>query len=202
MNNDRIIKINKISLYTMIIMIFYFKPYYVTYNDIEILNNIYIYGLRVIFIGSMIMYIKNKNISKFVVAISFYYFVRLFTTIINKGDIGNVVSEIYVLYGFIFSSELLIKRNLRGFLLGFKNILGTLFLINLIEILKSPYGYGTIYEKIYFQRPGNQLISFCIICIVITVIYSRKYKNKKCDISGLLTIIGSIYMSINIRSSS
>lgn len=196
------LQINKTYIFTIIIMLFYFKPYYINYKNYNSINSIYVTGLRIIFLLGTVIYIKKNRISKFMISLIVFYIIRFLTTMFNNGDISVVLSEIYTVFGACMCIELLIRRNIKEFLKGLRLLILILFGITIFTIIKDPIGYGTVYEKIYFQRPGNQIGSFIILCLLIILIYSKLYKGKNADVISWLSIIAAFYISVNVGSAS
>ncbi|EOU1682983.1 O-antigen ligase family protein [Clostridium perfringens] len=199
---EKKIVINKITIISFICFIFYFKPFYVTYYNITSINEFYVWGLRILFIVGIILYLSSKRISNLIIILSLFYCVKIISTLLNNGDVMVVISEIYTTLGACILIELFSRKNFIYFLKGLRNAMFILMIISTLTTLYNPYGFNTIYDKVYFQRPGNQLASFMIIVLFISVLYSKIKFGKKLTLFNICLILSSFFIAINVRSAS
>lgn len=186
----------------LLILPFYFKPFYVMYNNLSEINSIYVNAIRVIFIIVLFKYISQKRISKFILFLILFYAIKGIATILNSGDISSVITEAYPIIGICMFIELHLNKNPKQLIRAFSYVLTTLTVISCITILIRPEGYADVYSKIYFQRPGNQMSSFCILSMFFSSIHAYIKKDKKTTIFTWILLAINTYIIVRVNSTS
>lgn len=153
------------------------------------------------FVITLAAYVRRKKYSPYIILLAIFYLIKIFINIINGVSIFNVITQFYPILGICMFIEIWMDKDVKGMFKGFNLVFMILIFISFITILIKPYGYGIEGEKIYFQRGGNQMASFCILSMVLSMIYTNiRFNKKRSAITSILLIINT-YIIININSS-
>lgn len=189
-----------IMMLLMLSILIFFKPWYINYKNLYNINLLYVNGIRLIFCIVIFKYIIRNKLSRYIVWVCIFYLIKFVSNLFNNGNMGAFITEVYPVIAMCILIELYIKKDSKQLISAFTYSFNILLITNFISLLIKPIGYGTIYQKLYFLRGANQLMSFCVLTAVFTYINMYMKKDKSSKMLLILSIIISTYTVICIDS--
>src|SRR5690625_4116845 len=111
--------------------------------------------------------------------VSAYYAIYLYSTIINDGDLGLLISHAILTIGFVMWIEILLRNYPITGLYSLNLIYSTLVYFNIIFFILFPDGYTSSGQVTrYFLGVPNQFAAILIPSVIISVTYSLTRFNK------------------------
>lgn len=202
MNTKLSMKMNIYYIIFLISIIPFFKPYYFTYTEAPVVNFIYLNALRLVFITVLFTYIIRGKLSKFIIMLLIFYFVKAVSTIINNGSVSALITEFYPVLGICLLIELGLQKKPEKLINAFATLLGFLTFVNFIAMIVNPHGYHYIEKRIYFMDQGNQLAPLYILTIVMLELRNNYFPKKYGKIQLTLTLFICTFMIFYVGSGS
>lgn len=194
------------------------------FGKYPILKNIYKYCSQIFFLVITFCWIRKNSITrkdiKIMGLIIIYIFSMLISTIINNGDIRNIIMISYPLLGIVMLISIALKRNIFIFFKSYAYLFYILVLINLLDSvlfkdLSSQYStsyffiggknqlaiafsVGLCFINIYLKGNKNFRARFMLYSyILIIIISSILSKSGTCIISILILILLNNFKILN-----
>lgn len=167
------------SLMIILNIIFLSRFFYLYRPENTIINSLYIWISRVIFIfdvgfyGIFIFWQKHK-INKLEIFVFGLLSVIFVINIIDKGNIRNLLSSIYPLIGLIIFLDVAFNKNFKNCIIVLFHLFFVLLTVNLVQMF---FLNDLIGENVYILGYRNQLGTVLLIAIFISHLYSRYRSN-------------------------
>lgn len=136
----------------------------------------------------IILYIRNRRISKFMIILLAYYFILFLSTLINNGNVRRLIMLMYPLIGICAFIEISMQKSPRNLLKSFIYILGFLSSINFIFIIINRNLFS---DNRYFLGLSNHIALPLIIFSVCLILYDYIYGKSKIS-TFLFLVINTI----------
>lgn len=190
---------NTILIYLLYLFLIFpfFKPMYLT--TFPFINKIYNLLQVVNFILIIIFTLKDKKVSKVNMLIILFNMILMLSTILNNGNLEEVITSSMRLISLCLLIELAIRRNPKEFLRVFEFLLSVLIIINMLSIFLYPDGMYissvTGYSSNWFLGFKNTHILYILPTLIISIINSYidgEKISKRTIILFLVALISSI----------
>ena len=192
--NNRIIE--KIGLILLLIPFFFPEYFFITESKITTINKIMkIVSCTII----MIMYCKNKKISKILLTMSIYHCLWILSGIINKGNVQHIINQTIVTMFPCLLIEVYAKKDI-GIIIESILLLFKIYIyINFLTLLIYPQGMAEVIKgyPVWFLGIDNKHITIIFPAMCLEVI-NNLMKNKKGKISSIVFLLICI-ISVFIR---
>lgn len=181
---------------SIILLFSFLQPEYFSSNPIVHMGfNV----LRVIaIITGIVIMLKLRQVFYITFIITIFYLTVGVSTIINGGDLAELLSNSILIIGFVMWVELLLRNYPIRALQVLNFIFASLTYINLLFFLVFPNGYNNYYSSTgllvvrYFLGVYNQFAAVLIPAVIISVIYSL-IKHKKICLSTWVLISSVVF---------
>lgn len=186
------------KLCAFILLIFPFiKPNY--FIHIDVINNVYNILQIINFLIILVLYIKDREISKQLIIVTVMQIALVFTTVINDGEIIDLIKSSIQIISFSMIIEYLMKKDIKTFFRAITIVLCVLLFANFITILYKPDGFLIGYLKKWLFGTKNNHFSLILPCIMCSYIYYKYIRNN--TIIKFLIILSISIISIFIMQS-
>lgn len=161
---------DKLHLIQIMIIIIFFKPYYIEYAGLTNINFIYVNIFRILFVCSVFIFLSMEKKSIYLKSLLVFFIVRIASTLYLNGSFERAFSQFYTTFTACVFIEYWFKKNWKTTIKSFSFVFSFFMINSFLTILNNPHGYGAISEKQYFQKPGNQLSIILIVGIMFLLI--------------------------------
>ncbi len=184
-------KIKLDILYYILLIFPFIKPNYIIH--IDSLNKVYNAFQIINFIIILVVFVKKSKINLQLFLIIILQAILIFSTVINNGEIIDVITNSIQIFAFSLIIEYLTQKNINLFFKAISIILIVLVVLNYITILIQPDGYLIGYLKKWLFGTKNNHFSIILPAIICSYIYFKFI--KKCN-----SVIFKILLVVSIAS--
>ena len=172
-----------------IFFIIFLKPHMIAQiaPRISDIMNLLLVAISIIIIAA---YILDGKISKIQLLIFTLFSIMLISTIINSGNIIFCCTAYIPAVAISMYTEMLIKCNLKKFLINLSCILGIFIIINFLTVIIFPGGHSG--RNIYFLGLDNSSGLMVILSVVFITLTAYLYKGKQTLTSILIVVIACV----------
>lgn len=195
------LKVKKSHLFMILFILVFIKPTIVDITAFLTPLN-FLYDIcRVVFMTIVpCWYAITKRHSRHTVLLVTIYAMMIASTIINKGDLRNIILSAGNVFAFVMFAEICIEEKGKIFLLTLKNILFIYVILNFATLVLFPGGWyisGQVNPEGWFLGNKNSFIMFTLpyLFSVYALASLRNAKLNKMDIVGVIITVVSTLLS-------
>ncbi len=127
----------------------------------------------------VLLFLKNKTMSKIIIYVLIYLFILFISSIINGQQFSQILNYMMMVMSFCLITDYGIKNNTKEYLYAISIFLNFMVIINFITILLYPNGMyinSTLYKQNWIFGYKNAHILYLLPCVAVNAIRSLKYK--------------------------